>query len=112
MNILSQLLALCLISTFLIGCGEKDPSRLKTGEELYSYYCMDCHKKENLGGYFENYPKKARPLKDYEIVLIIKYGYSNGHSMPVFSQLSDAQADTVARYAVSLREKYSPERQR
>lgn len=103
---------LCLLIAFvsfvLAACGEKDPVRMKTGEELYSYYCMDCHKKSGLGAFFENYPQAKRPIQAYEIVLMIKYGYSQGHSMPMFAQLKDEQADAVAEYSVMLRETRSP----
>lgn len=109
MNSLSQLLALCFISTFLIGCGEKDPRRMKSGEELYNYYCAQCHKEMGLGAYFELFPQSRRPIQAYEVVLMIKYGYSQGHSMPLYDQLNDKQADTVAEYSVMLRATKSPE---
>ncbi len=90
------------LAFILNGCGADDPARMKKGDELYSYYCKDCHLKSGLGAFYENLPKERTKMQDYEIVLMIKHGYSSGHQMPVFTQLSDEQADALARYVVEI----------
>lgn len=97
-------LALLTISALaLTGCErELSPQEMTSGEDLYTYYCKDCHAKNGFGAYMENYAG-SKPMEAYKIILMIKYGYSKGkHSMPVFSQLSEQQADAVAQYVVKL----------
>lgn len=91
----------------LSGCDrELDPSKLSQGDELYAYYCQGCHKARGLGDYLENLPLIDTSLKDYEILLVIKYGYNTTHSMPTFSNLSDEQADAIATYLVKTRQQH------
>lgn len=96
---------LVMLSMLLLsGCDrEINPSRLKNGDELYTYYCEGCHKARGLGPLLENIPVTEQSLKDYEIVLVIKYGYNDNHSMPTFAELSPEQADAIASYIVSVR---------
>ncbi len=95
-------LALCGLLT---ACSKfEDPKRMKSGESLYRYYCMECHTKIGIGASYENLPEVKRKMKSYEIVLMIKYGYDMGHNMPTFGQLSDEQADAVAEFAVALQQ--------
>lgn len=99
-------LALLILATSLLAGCEKpfDPSKLTGGEELYSYYCMECHKRNGLGEHLEQVPVNKAPLKDYEIVLIIKYGYNKSHAMPTFGNLSAEQADAIATYLITQRQ--------
>lgn len=101
MNLLKFSSAAILVS-ILAGCGADDPVRMKKGDELYSYYCKDCHLKSGIGAFYENLPKERKKMQDYEIILMIKHGYSPGHQMPIFTQLSDEQADALARYVVEI----------
>lgn len=83
----------------LSGCGETPPERMKAGDELYGYYCLDCHQQKGMGPYLENAPAGADAPAIYEIVLMVKHGYDLGHKgMPSFPQLSDEQADAVASF--------------
>lgn len=43
-----------------------------------------------------------KPIKPYKIILMIKFGYDQGHAMPVFEQLSERQAGAVATYVHDL----------
>lgn len=103
LTLLASVTALLLLS----GCDQTpDPKSLtrslKTGNDLYAYYCKDCHRNRGLGPHLENLPVTERSLKDYEIMLIIKFGYSDRHSMPSFD-LSDENAEAIAEYLVQVR---------
>lgn len=101
-NCASQICSLLLSSIFLSGCAEESPLKLKQGDQLYSYYCMQCHIKNGVGAMYEHLPESRKKMASYEIVLMIKHGYSMGHTMPVFDQLSDEQADAIAEYVVEI----------
>ena len=97
-----SILTLSLSAIFLIGCDKQTPpEQMKSGEELYGYYCLDCHARKGPGAYMERYADKE-PMKAYKIILMIKYGYDQGHQMPVFEQMSEKQAGAVAQYAHNL----------
>ncbi|WP_370279706.1 cytochrome c [Pontibacterium sp.] len=99
----TALLVACL-SLATTGCEQKfDPARLTKGDELYDYYCIGCHKSRGLGPYLENLPITENSLKDYQIMLVIKYGYNESHSMPTFDNLSAEQAEAVSSYMVQKR---------
>jgi mono/diheme cytochrome c family protein len=100
----SKTLCLLLFFSTLIttGCSEKNPLQLEKGDELYSYYCMQCHIKNGVGAMYENLPPDRKKLASHEIVLMIKYGYDMGHNMPTFDQLSAEQADVLADYVVAI----------
>lgn len=94
---------LLLLSVFLLGCDrEIPPERMTSGEDLYNYYCKDCHMRKGPGAYMEHYSGNT-PMKPYKILLLIKYDYHSGqHSMPPFKQISDKQADALAQYTIDL----------
>lgn len=99
----TALLVACL-SMATSGCEKKfDPTRLTGGKELYDYYCIGCHETRGLGPYLENLPITENSLKDYQIMLVIKYGYNESHSMPTFDNLSAEQAEAVSSYMVQKR---------
>lgn len=96
--------SLFLLSFLLGGCGEEEipPAKMTSGKDLYNYYCKNCHEQRGPGASMEKASDKE-PMKPYKIVLMIKYGYEKDkHGMSVFDQLSEKQADAVARYAVEL----------
>ena len=92
------------ISLLLSACSsEKDPRLLRKGDELYAYYCKECHARVGLGAYYEQLPNDRPRLQSYQVVLMIKYGYDiDGHRMPEFTHLSDEQADALAEYVVAI----------
>ncbi|WP_286236774.1 c-type cytochrome [Neptuniibacter halophilus] len=96
-------LSLTLLGSLLLtGCFDEDPAQLSSGEDLYAYYCKNCHQQEGAGAYLENLSNQTH-MEHYKIILMIKYGYNQDkHPMPVFNQLSEAQADAVARYVVGI----------
>lgn len=93
-----------LVGLLLVGCNDNDsdPSKMTSGEALYNYYCKSCHAKETgPGASMEKQQGKA--TEPYKIILMIKYGYDKEkHGMFEFNQLSEAQADAVARYTFLL----------
>ena len=75
------------------------PDRLKSGAELYNYYCADCHQQSELGANLELRAKDKRPIKPYEIVLIIRHGPVPHHPpLSLRSQINDEKADKIAKY--------------
>ncbi|MBR9829206.1 MAG: cytochrome c [Oceanospirillales bacterium] len=99
-----HLLLLAATGLSLSACSEPSPEQLSRGDELYAYYCQNCHQQQGLGPLLEQLPLTPRSLKRHEIILMIKHGYSQGHgSMPVFPQLSDTQADAIAHYILQQR---------
>ena len=92
------------ISILLSACStEKDPALLRKGDELYAYYCKECHNRVGIGPFYEQLPAGRQRLQSYQIVLMIKYGYDvEGHRMPEFTHLSDEQADALAEYVVAI----------
>ncbi|GGC08448.1 hypothetical protein GCM10011352_38460 [Marinobacterium zhoushanense] len=91
----------CLL---LVACGPKDPARMKTGEELYDYYCRSCHSESNLGPRLERVPAGSKQLKPHELVLMMRHDYTRPSQHPDIRlpQLSPEQADAVAQYAYML----------
>jgi len=78
---------------------------MKTGDELYDYYCRSCHAEQNLGGRLEKLPESRRILKPYELVLMMRHRYETPTPHPDIRlpQLSPEQADAIAQYAYALR---------
>ncbi|WP_293264555.1 cytochrome c [Neptunomonas sp.] len=97
-----QICSLLIVFITLSGCTEENPLKLKQGDQLYNYYCKQCHIKSGVGAQYEHLPKDRKKMADYEIILMIKHGYSMGHQMPVFTQLSDEQADAIAEYVAKI----------
>lgn len=94
-------LTTCLL---LAACGPRDPARMKSGEELYDYYCRSCHAEHNLGPQLELLPSDRAQLKPHELVLMMLHDYTRPSQHPDIRlpQLSPEQADAVAQYAYSL----------
>jgi len=99
---LKRFILLTVLTFTLSGCNDDSPERMKAGDQLYGYYCQQCHVKKGLGANMEHISAERRNLKDYEIVLMIKYGYQMGHEVNSFSQLSDDQAQAIATHVVKL----------
>jgi mono/diheme cytochrome c family protein len=95
---------LLLAPLLLTGCGDPPPGQMKQGDELYTYYCQNCHQQSGLGPFLERLPPTEPPLQRHEIVLMIKHGYEQRKThMPTFSQLSDQQADALAAFVIERR---------
>ncbi|WP_417583482.1 c-type cytochrome [Nitrincola sp.] len=104
-------LALLLGMLFLTACdAEVPPAKMTSGDQLYAYYCKECHTYQGLGAELQNLPAGVSQLQVHDVVLIIKHGYQFGHPMGHFPDLSNEQANTVARYAVDLRRRQREQR--
>jgi len=92
------------VALLLSGCGDPSPERMKRGDRLYAYYCQDCHQRSGLGPMLEQIPFTENSMRHHEVVLMIKHGYKQGHTlMPAFHQLSDEQADALAGFLIEQR---------
>jgi mono/diheme cytochrome c family protein len=91
---------LLLAPLLLTGCGDPPPGQMKQGDELYTYYCQNCHQQSGLGPFLERLPPTEPPLQRHEIVLMIEQRKTH---MPTFSQLSDQQADALAAFVIERR---------
>lgn len=89
---------------FISGCdSEVSPKNMTRGDQLYAYYCQECHTYNGLGSELQNLPPGVNQLQVHDVVLVIKHGAQLGHPMGTFPDLTDEQAFTVAEYAVAMR---------
>ncbi|WP_168926827.1 c-type cytochrome [Nitrincola schmidtii] len=97
-------LTLAAVMFLISGCDrEPSPKNMTRGDQLYAYYCQECHTYQGLGAQLQNLPPGVNQLQVHDVVLIIKHGAQLGHPMGRFPGLSDQQAFTVAEYAVAMR---------
>lgn len=102
--LMRSLITLVILSTCLLtGCEDEaiTPDKMKTGAELYGYYCKACHEKSGPGASMEHYSSKE-PMSEHKVILLIKYGYNARHNMPAFKEFSDEKADMLAKYVVQM----------
>lgn len=98
-------ISLTLLTFVLAGCTDDQDklANLRSGDELYTYYCADCHAKRGPGAKFENRNKNRRALAEYQILLLMEMGDPKRHAgMPTFPQLEPAQKGKIARHIVQL----------
>ncbi|TVQ69623.1 MAG: hypothetical protein EA373_08330 [Oceanospirillales bacterium] len=97
-------LILAAVLVLISGCDrETSPKNMTRGDQLYAYYCQECHTYQGLGAQLQNLPPGVSQLQVHDVVLIIKHGAQLGHPMGRFPGLTDQQAFTVAEYAVAMR---------
>lgn len=102
---LTRLPLLLLSALLLAGCDEQPstPATMKTGGELYNYYCRNCHKLRGPGELMEKRDPSRPPLKPHEIMLLIEYGSPLRHlDQPKFPELSPKQIDLIASHVSKL----------
>ena len=100
----SHWLTLTAVVLVIGGCDrETSPKNMTRGDQLYAYYCQECHTYQGLGAQLQNLPPGVSQLQVHDVVLIIKHGAQLGHPMGRFPGLTDQQAFTVAEYAVAMR---------
>ncbi|WP_027858868.1 c-type cytochrome [Marinobacterium jannaschii] len=101
----SLIFSLALIA----GCGEKSPQYMFSGDELYGYYCLECHQSRGPGARLENRDHSQPPLEAHELFVLIKYGYHQRHkNLPSFPELSPRQTDRLAEYVLQLQQSTAP----
>lgn len=99
-----RLLPILLSFALLSGCFSNEPTDSLDGEELYSYYCQQCHKKDGSGDQLAGFPANKRTqLQEEQVVLLIRNGDPARPAMPTFPQLSEEQASAVVDYLFSLK---------
>lgn len=91
-----------LLGPSLTACDRSNPATLQQGDELYDYYCASCHEERGLGRQLEHLPPQQRSMQAHEIVLMVTRGYTGQHPEFTLAELSDSQADALARYTYSL----------
>ncbi|MBS99515.1 MAG: hypothetical protein CMI01_12660 [Oceanospirillaceae bacterium] len=94
--------ALTLPVTLLIlaGCQEKkaDPDTLD-GKTLYNTYCADCHHSDGGGSFLEGIPaNRYTSMSEKELITLIRHGKAQMADMPNFTNLSQQQARSIAKY--------------
>ena len=98
------ILITALTASLLSGCFNNEPTDSLDGEELYSYYCKQCHKKDGSGDPIAGFPANKRTqLLEEQVILLIRKGDPARPAMPVFPQLSEEQAAAVVDYLFSLK---------
>jgi len=86
---------------FTAGCQDK-LQPLKTADQLYDYYCKQCHQQKGAGAYLENLSAEQRTMQTYQVILMIRYNEPGSHPMASFDQINDEQANLLAEYVVKL----------
>jgi mono/diheme cytochrome c family protein len=90
-----------LLGTSLLGACEKEPAppHVKTGEQLYNYYCAECHQGSGDGTFLKGVPPVRYTNLTYRELAHLILGHSRADSsrMPEF-EISKQQADAIAIY--------------
>lgn len=98
-------LVAALLLPALSACGPQDPRQLKRGDELYDYYCRECHRHSTVGARLEGIPPGVQGPQAHELVLMIRHGHALDHPPVHLPQLTPEQADAIAGYIETLRRK-------
>jgi len=96
---------ICIFACLLLtGCLSSDPKNSTDGEELYSFHCQKCHKKDGSGDPIAGFPANKRTqLQEQQVIMLIRQGDPSRPDMPVFSDLSEQQAAAIVDYLFSLK---------
>lgn len=90
---------LVLSGLILSGCNSNEIAEMNHGDELYEYYCMDCHRRSGVGPLLENIPAQQFKHRHHEIMLIMLHRYDKYHpTLDLRDQISPAKADKIAEY--------------
>ncbi len=96
--VLLVVVAICM--AVLTACG-KDPKELKTGKELFEYYCAGCHGVDGKGLFLKGVPSnRDTDMSKKQIMHKMKKG--DGGRMPVFENLTAEEAKKIADYLKSI----------
>ena len=94
-------LCLILVGSGLIGaCGkEAAPPHVTNGEQLYNYYCAECHRGRGDGTFLKGVPPVRYTSLTYRelVQLILGHNRPDDSRMPEF-EISQQQAEAIAIY--------------
>jgi|GEM_PF-408895 len=103
-------LVLCAVA--LTACSKREPDdhdhpSLTTGEALYNYHCANCHGEDGTGMLESRTPANILTVRGQNgIVNYVTTPINAQRRMPIFSKMSRAEAITIAKYLMKLREGY------
>ena len=102
----SRLTFFCFAITLgLGGCDayRRDDMAIAVGKTLFEQHCAACHSIEGQGSIFKDYPPvKATALETLEIVHRVTVSQPENRKMPTFTDLSEADAELIARFVKTL----------
>lgn len=84
----------------IAACGkESAPPNVRTGEQLYGYYCAECHKGSGEATFLKGVPPLRTTALTYRelVSLILGHSRSDSSRMPEF-EISRQQAEAIAIY--------------
>ena len=80
-----------------------DDMVITAGKALYEAHCAACHSIEGQGSIFKDYPSlKGTQLETLDIVHRVTGSEPQERKMPTFDNLSEAEAELIARYIKTL----------
>lgn len=98
-----QVLTGIVCMLLITGCERADVHdhpQLKTGEQFYNHHCASCHMRSGDGAFLKGVPAvKYTSMKIREIVELIRgHARAEDTRMPVFSEMSEHEAERIAVY--------------
>ena len=106
-QILSLYTLLIILLLLLVSCNKDQHNHpnLSTGKDLFNYHCASCHNKDGSGVFLKGMPASIVTNKNQtDIILHIKEGRpSEPSKMPVYSNMSDKEAQKIAQYLLILK---------
>ncbi len=85
-----------------------DHPNLTSGKQLYNRHCVDCHGKDGTGLLADRTPASILTHKSRDgIADYIRKGGQQGRNMPVFKNMSAAEASKIASHLLSLKQTYN-----
>ena len=95
---IQRLLTLLTTAALLQGCGEDGPPpELRTGAQLYNYYCAECHQGSGDGTFLKGVPPIRYTDRTYRELVEVIMGHNRPQKsrMPQFD-ISKQHAEAIA----------------
>ena len=96
-----RLIFFVLFMSVLSGCNQDTHNHpeLTTGKQFFDYHCSACHKVTGKGKFLKGIPaNKNTELTLAEVKHKIKEGDDGNSQMPLFSHMSDDEAQKISDY--------------
>lgn len=98
------LVTLLIGSAIFIASCSKEPDASSSGEELYDYHCVKCHKKSGDGRYLMKIPaNRATKMSRADVTTLIKNGHSAKRHMEPIEDISYSEARKITEYLWTLK---------